>query len=93
MTEKEKKDNAHLWGGRFAKETDQLVLDFHSSIGFDQKLYRQDIRGSQAHAAMLARQGVITEAEGQRIIRGLAEVLADIEAGRAAFSVAAEDII
>lgn len=92
MTEKEKTENAHLWGGRFAKETDELVLDFHSSISFDQKLYRQDIRGSQAHAAMLSRQGVLTAAEGEAIVQGLAAVLEDIETGRAAFTIGAEDI-
>ncbi len=93
MSEKQKKEeNRHLWGGRFSKETDRLVLDFHSSIGFDQKLYRQDIRGSQAHAAMLARQGIISREEGLAIGKGLEEVLSDIEAGRQIFSVGAEDI-
>ncbi len=81
-----------LWGGRFAKETHHLVEDFHSSIGFDRRLYRQDIRGSQAHARMLGRQGIITPAEAEQIVQGLAEILADIEAGRVQFDVAAEDI-
>ncbi len=87
-----KQENRHLWGGRFAKETDRLVLDFHSSISFDQKLYEMDIRGSQAHARMLGNQGIISPAEAQVIIEGLAAVKADIEAGRAEFSVDAEDI-
>ncbi|MEL7624065.1 MAG: argininosuccinate lyase [Clostridiales bacterium] len=87
-----KQENRHLWGGRFAKETDRLVLDFHSSISFDQKLYEMDIRGSQAHARMLGNQGIISQAESQAIIEGLAAVKEDIEAGRAEFSVDAEDI-
>ena len=81
-----------LWGGRFQKETDHLVEDFHSSISFDQRLYKYDIRGSIAHARMLGRAGIIAPEEAGLIVRGLEEVLADIEAGRACFSVAAEDI-
>ena len=84
--------NQHLWGGRFAKETDELVLDFHSSISFDQKMYRQDIRGSQAHVRMLGDQGIISKTEAQQLIEGLEAVLSDIELGKAIFSVAAEDI-
>ena len=52
---------AQLWGGRFTKETDKLVYNFNASISFDQKFYRQDIRGSKAHVAMLAKQGILTE--------------------------------
>jgi len=81
-----------LWGGRFQKDTDRLVEDFHSSISFDRRLYRYDIRGSIAHARMLARQGIISNDEAALIVRGLEDVLADIEAGRVEFSVAAEDI-
>jgi argininosuccinate lyase len=81
-----------LWGGRFQKDTDHLVDDFHSSISFDQRLYRYDILGSMAHARMLARQGIIAPEEAEAIIRGLEEILADIEEGRVQFSVAAEDI-
>ena len=81
-----------LWGGRFTRETDGLVEDFHSSITFDQRLYRYDIIGSIAHAGMLARVGIISAAEAGEIVRGLEEVLADIEAGRVEFCVAAEDI-
>ncbi|MBE3586004.1 MAG: argininosuccinate lyase [Thermoanaerobacter sp.] len=81
-----------LWGGRFQKATDHLVDDFHSSISFDQRLYRYDILGSMAHARMLAKQGIIAPEEAQAIIKGLEEILADIEAGRVEFSVAAEDI-
>lgn len=83
---------AKLWGGRFRKNTDRLVEDFHSSISFDQRLYRYDIRGSMAHARMLAKQGILSSKEAAEIIRGLESILADIEAGRVEFSVEAEDI-
>ena len=52
---------AQLWGGRFTKETDQLVYNFNASISFDQKFYKQDITGSMAHVKMLAKQGILTE--------------------------------
>ncbi len=81
-----------LWGGRFTSTTDHLVEDFHSSISFDQRLYKQDIAGSIAHARMLAAVGLITPAEGEAIVRGLEEIRADIEAGRVTFDVGAEDI-
>ena len=81
-----------LWGGRFQKETDRLVEDFHSSISFDQRLYKYDIKGSIAHARMLGKVGIISPGEVQTIVQGLEEVLADIEAGRVEFSVGAEDI-
>jgi argininosuccinate lyase len=81
-----------LWGGRFQKETDRLVEDFHSSISFDRRLYKYDILGSIAHARMLGRAGIIEQDQAGEIVRGLEEVLADIEAGRVEFSVGAEDI-
>lgn len=81
-----------LWGGRFAKEGDRLVEEFHSSLSFDRRLYRQDIRGSIAHARMLGRVGVITEEETAQIVNGLEAVLEDIEAGRVEFSSEVEDI-
>ena len=56
-----------LWGGRFQKETDELVNELNASISFDQRLYRQDIEGSLAHATMLGRQGIITKEEADRI--------------------------
>ena len=62
---------AQLWGGRFTKETDQLVYNFNASISFDKKLYAQDIRGSIAHVMMLAKQEILTETEKQQIIEGL----------------------
>ena len=81
-----------LWAGRFQKETDTAVNDFNSSITFDARLYREDIRGSIAHAAMLGRQGIIEEHEAEKIIQGLQAILADIEAGQVEFSVENEDI-
>ncbi len=81
-----------LWAGRFQKETDTMVNDFNSSITFDARLYEQDIRGSMAHAAMLGRQGIITQEESEQIINGLRAILADIEAGQVQFSLENEDI-
>ena len=70
---------AQLWGGRFTKETDQLVYTFNASISFDQKFYKQDIRGSIAHVTMLAASGILTEAERDQIIDGLNSILTDVE--------------
>ncbi|AEG58651.1 argininosuccinate lyase [Desulforamulus ruminis] len=81
-----------LWGGRFQKTTDHLVEDFHSSISFDQRLYKQDIQGSIAHATMLGRVGVISPEEAGQIVEGLREILKEIEEGNVEFDVAAEDI-
>ena len=81
-----------LWGGRFQKETDSLVNDFNSSIQFDGRMYREDIAGSLAHAAMLARQGIISREDGAAIAAGLQEVLSDIESGRAELTEDNEDI-
>lgn len=81
-----------LWGGRFAKKTDRLVEDFHSSISFDQRLFRQDILGSMAHAKMLGKQGIISQEEADRLVTGLESILRDIEAGKVHFEVDAEDI-
>ena len=81
-----------LWGGRFQKETDQLMDDFHSSISFDRRLYRYDILGSMAHARMLGQTRIITAEEAAQIIAGLEDLLTEIEAGQVQFSVSAEDI-
>ena len=75
-----------LWAGRFQKETDTLVNDFNSSIGFDARLYKQDITGSMAHAAMLGKQGIIEQHEADKIIEGLKAILADIEDDKVEFS-------
>ncbi len=81
-----------LWSGRFSKNTSHLMDDFHSSIGFDQRLYREDIEGSLAHAAMLSRQGIISEADGAAIREGLEGILRDMDAGKIAFPPESEDI-
>ncbi len=81
-----------LWSGRFGKDTDALVNDFNASISFDQRLYREDIAGSIAHAVMLADCGVISREDAEAITRGLEEILADVEAGKIEFSADNEDI-
>ncbi len=81
-----------LWGGRFQKSTDAKVDDFNSSIRFDYKMYRQDIKGSIAHSKMLGRQGIIPESDSKLIAAALEEILADIEAGKVEFLIDAEDI-
>ena len=83
---------AKLWGGRFSKNTNELVDAFNASINYDKRLYREDIRGSIAHANMLVKCGVIPEADGNKIVAGLQDILKDIEAGNFEFSVALEDI-
>ncbi len=83
---------AQLWGGRFTKETDQLVYNFNASISFDQKFYRQDIRGSIAHVTMLASVGVLTDDEKDQIIDGLNSILKDIENGNIEITSEYEDI-
>jgi len=81
-----------LWGGRFSKETDKVVEHFHSSISFDSRLYKCDIKGSIAHARMLGRQGIITPAEAEEITNALIEIERDLESGKAAFEESAEDV-
>ena len=81
-----------LWGGRFEKETDALVNALNESISFDQRLYREDIQGSMAHAEMLMQCGVISPEDAAAIAHGLREILADIEAGKVEFTTANEDI-
>ena len=81
-----------LWAGRFQKETDTLVNDFNSSIGFDARLYKQDITGSIAHAQMLGKTGIIETHEAETIVDGLKAILADIEAGGVEFTLENEDI-
>ncbi|MBE6021714.1 MAG: argininosuccinate lyase [Cellulosilyticum sp.] len=81
-----------LWGGRFAKETDQLTDHFNSSISFDMRLYKHDIIGSIAHVDMLGQQNIITLEESQSIIEGLKALLQDIEAGKIEFNEKMEDI-
>ena len=79
-------------GGRFSKNTNELVDAFNASIEFDKRLYHEDIRGSIAHAKMLAKCGIIPAEDGEKIVAGLQDILKDIEAGNFAFEVALEDI-
>ena len=81
-----------LWGGRFTKETNQLVHNFNASLSFDQKFYKQDINGSIAHVTMLAKQGILTEEERDTIVAGLKGIEADITSGALEFDEAQEDI-
>ena len=83
---------AQLWGGRFTKETDQLVYNFNASITFDQKFYKQDIEGSMAHVTMLAKQGILTKQEKDDIIKTLKEILEEVESGKLEISSEYEDI-
>ena len=83
---------AQLWGGRFTKETDQLVYNFNASISFDKRLCEQDIRGSLAHVNMLGKQGILTEEEKNQITDGLEGILKDVREGRLAITDEYEDI-
>ncbi len=81
-----------LWGGRFTKETNQLVHNFNASISFDQKFFKQDIEGSIAHVTMLAKQGILTDAEKESIIKGLNSIKTDIMNGTLVIDGTHEDI-
>ena len=83
---------AQLWGGRFTKETDQMVYDFNASITFDKRLYKQDIEGSMAHVKMLAKQQILTEQERDEILKGLEGILRDVENGTLEITTKYEDI-
>ena len=81
-----------LWGGRFLSRMDEKADSFHSSIAFDQRIYKQDIAGSMAHAKMLGRQGIISGSDAEAIIEALGCILADIESGALSVDMSAEDI-
>ena len=81
-----------MWGGRFAEGPDAIMTAINASIGFDQRLYAQDIAGSRAHAAMLAAQGIITDTDAKAIGEGLLAILSEIERGEFPFTPALEDI-
>ena len=83
---------AQLWGGRFTKQTDQLVFDFNASITFDKRLFHEDVTGSIVHATMLAKQGSLTEEERKSIVEGLTGILEDVEDGTLAIDETQEDI-
>lgn len=83
---------AQLWGGRFTKETDQLVYDFNASISFDKRLLQQDIEGSIAHVTMLAKQGILTDGEKDSIMEGLRSIREDVESGKLVIDHTYEDV-
>src|SRR5262249_43595784 len=81
-----------MWGGRFAAGPAEIMQRINASIDIDRRLWRQDIAGSRAHAAMLVRQGIVSQADGAAIRRGLDQIEEEIAAGRFAFKVELEDI-
>ncbi|MBR4287949.1 MAG: argininosuccinate lyase [Clostridia bacterium] len=83
---------AKMWAGRTDGKIDQLADDFNSSIHFDCRMFRQDVKGSMAHAAMLAKQGIISDADADTLIDGLEEILRDLESGELSFDMTCEDI-
>ena len=83
---------AQLWGGRFTKQTDQLVFDFNASITFDKRLFHEDVTGSIVHATMLAKQRILTEEERKSIVEGLTGILEDVDDGTLAIDETQEDI-
>ena len=88
----DKKASNQMWGGRFASGPAAIMEAINASIGFDRKLYAQDIRGSLAHAEMLAETGIISAADQQQIAHGLNTILVEIETGKFEFSTRLEDI-
>ncbi len=83
---------AKMWAGRTSGQTDRIADDFNSSIRFDSRMYRQDILGSMAHAAMLSRRGIISRGEGEALVAGLQGILSDLESGALTFDMSCEDI-
>ena len=83
---------AKMWAGRFSKEVDEGVNAFNSSISFDWRMYRQDIKGSIAHAKMLGKQGIIAPSESEKIVEGLKSILKDLDNGILDIDPNAEDI-
>ena len=92
MMPEKKGEFMKLWGGRFTKETNSLVEKFNESLSFDQRFYKQDIRGSIAHVRMLEKQNIISKDEMESIIEGLTSIKNDIESGKLTFESDAEDI-
>ena len=91
-TDKDKQASNQMWGGRFASGPDAIMEEINASIDFDRKLYAQDIRGSLAHAAMLAKTGIISDEDCDKITHGLNTILSEIEEDRFVFSRQLEDI-
>ncbi|MGF0539671.1 argininosuccinate lyase [Agrobacterium sp. ES01] len=91
-SDKDAKSSNQMWGGRFASGPAAIMEEINASIGFDKKLYAQDIRGSIAHATMLAHQGIISAEDKDKILHGLHTILSEIESGKFVFSRKLEDI-
>ncbi|MDH5766745.1 MAG: lyase family protein, partial [Gammaproteobacteria bacterium] len=87
-----KKSKQKLWGGRFSEPTDAFVEAFTASVEFDQRMYRQDIEGSRAHAQMLKKSGVLSKSDCELILKGLDQVENEIESGKFEWSVSREDV-
>ena len=83
---------AKMWAGRTDGAVEKIADDFNSSIAFDSRMYRQDITGSMAHAAMLAKQGIITDDDADALIAGLEDILTDLDSGKLKFDMTCEDI-
>ena len=81
-----------MWGGRFASGPDAIMEEINASIDFDKKMYAQDIAGSKAHAAMLAKQNIISSEDASKISQGLDTILSEIESGTFEYSRELEDI-
>jgi argininosuccinate lyase len=92
MAKNSGKSSNKMWGGHFSVAPSEIMQKINASIGFDKKLYKQDISGSIAHCKMLVKQKILTKAEGEKIIKGLGQVLKEIESGKFVFSDALEDI-
>jgi len=92
MSENDNKQTNPSWGGRFSEQTDAFVEAFTASVQFDQRIYKQDITGSKAHARMLHRVGVLSAADCEAILNGLDRIIEEIEAGEFAWSVTREDV-
>jgi argininosuccinate lyase len=81
-----------MWGGRFSASPAEIMEEINASVAFDKRLAPQDVRASKAHASMLAAQGIITKADAREILKGLDEVLGEIESGKMQFDRALEDV-
>ena len=92
MTESQSPSSQYTWAGRFSEPTSALVKRYTASVNFDKRMWRQDIRGSLAHAKMLARQGIISAADLADIDRGMAQIIGEIESGTFEWSLDLEDV-
>jgi argininosuccinate lyase len=92
MTKEKKNSSNKMWGGRFDAKPSEIMQEINQSISFDYKLYKQDIKGSKAHAKMLCEVGILTKVEAKKITDGLNKIEAEIESGKFKFKIELEDI-